>query len=173
MLQERETFDVLWTNLDFMIPKERQTLSKEHYTFVPVWTDSRSLVDPSSSQQISGKSVELYPPLTAAPSADFTFANIQGRAETDHDDNRLSGPRYGCDDFKYATRDNFSPIDLSWTPYGDQATTQNPEDNQQPSNPGLSQIGQTQTILSYPNVTQELAAAKADEAKWQEVLFTK
>jgi hypothetical protein len=75
-------------------------------------------------------------------------------------------------------RDNPSPTDLSWTPYGDQATTQDLEEkNQQHSIIGLSQIGQTHTTLSRdfgsiksPSVTQALAAAKAEEATWQEVL---
>jgi len=49
--------------------------------------------------------------------------------------------------------------------------------NQQHSIIGLSQIGQTHTTLSRdfgstksPSVTQALAAAKAEEATWQEVL---
>jgi hypothetical protein len=166
MPQERQTFDPSWTNSDF-------TIRKEHHTFVPVWADLRSSVEASSPQHIGGKSIKSYQPHAAAPSDEFTDANLQGHAEADHDVNRLSGPRYGSNELQYAIRDSPSPLDLSWTPYGDQATTQGLEDNQQPSNLVLSQIGQTQTILSHPNVTQELAAAKADEAKWQEVLCTR
>ena len=137
-------------------------------------------MDPSSPQQTGGKSVGSCPPHAAASSVDFTDANIQGRSEADCDDNRLSGPRYESNDFQYAIRDNPSPTDLSWTPYGDQATTQGLEDNQQHSILGLSQISQTQTVLSQdfgstksPSVTQALAAAKAEEATWQEVLCTR
>jgi hypothetical protein len=146
----------------------------EQYTFDPSWIDS-DFITPQEQHTFNPSRINAD---FAIPVGNFTDANIQARSEADHDDNRLSKPRFESNDFQYTIRDNPSPTDLSWTPYGDQATTQDLEKkNQQHSIIGLSQIGQTHTTLSRdfgstksPSVTQALAAAKAEEATWQEVL---
>ena len=95
---EQYTFDPSWIDSDFIMPQEQ-------HTFNPSWIN----VD------------------FAIPVGNFTDANIQACSEADHDDNRLSRPRFESNDFQYTIRDNPSPTDLSWTPYGDQATTQDLE----------------------------------------------
>jgi hypothetical protein len=114
--EEQHTFLPSWNDSDFTMPLEQ-------YTFDPSWIDS-DFIMPQEQHTFNPSWINVD---FAIPVGNFTDANIQARSEADHDDNRLSRPRFESNDFQYTIRDNPSPTDLSWTPYGDQATTQDLE----------------------------------------------
>jgi hypothetical protein len=113
-------------------------------------------------------------PLHAAPSSSgFADTDIRGRVEVGHADNRPFERQYDSSGVKYASGHNPSQTDHSWTSYAEQGTIQGLQDSVR----GSSQIVQTQTVSSQSfgnvktlNAADELAAAKAEQATWEEVM---
>ena len=181
--KEQHTLDPQWTHSDFTVA---HTLAPEwthsdfaaperQHNFNPVWMGSGSFTAYSmnlSSPHLTGMEPDDSYPLHAAPSSSgFADTDIRGRVEVGHADSRPFERQYDSSGVQCASGHNPSQTDLSWTSYAEQGTIQGLQD------PGSSQIVQTQTVSSQSfgnvktlNAADELAAAKAEQATWEEVM---
>jgi hypothetical protein len=91
--KEQHTFLPSWNDSDFTMPLEQ-------YTFDPSWIDS-DFIMPQKQHTFNPSRINAD---FAIPVGNFTDANIQARSEADHDDNRLSRPRFESNDFQHHQR---------------------------------------------------------------------